>query len=52
LITNFYFDTEPDGYDALYELEQLCKTGSAKWNIIQDVRNEIEIEADLKDIEF
>ena len=28
LVMSFYFDTDPDGFDAFYELEQVCSPGS------------------------
>ncbi|MEW6665707.1 MAG: hypothetical protein AB1512_10875 [Thermodesulfobacteriota bacterium] len=42
LVTCFYLHTEPDGYDALRELEQIYGPGSAKWRFIQEVRKEFE----------
>lgn len=42
LVMSFYLDTEPDGFDALYELEQVCSRGSDKWKVIQSVRKKME----------
>jgi hypothetical protein len=52
LVMSFYLDTDLGGFDALYELEQVCSPGSGKWEIIQDVRKEIEMEADLREIKL
>jgi hypothetical protein len=52
LVTSFCLDTEPDGFDALHELEQVCSAGSAKWEVIQAVRNRLESDAEPEDIEF
>lgn len=42
LVMSFYLDTEPDGFDALCELEQVCSPGSDKWRVIQSVREKME----------
>jgi hypothetical protein len=52
LVISFCMDTDLDGFDALFELEQVCSPGTGKWEVIQDVRKELEIEADLREIEF
>ena len=38
LVLTFYFDTVPDGFDALYELEQHIAPGSDKAKIVQKIR--------------
>ena len=38
LVLSFYYDTVPDGFDALYELEQHIATGSDKAKIVQKIR--------------
>ena len=38
LAVNFYYDTEPDGFDALYELEQQITPGTDKAKIIEKIR--------------
>jgi len=40
LVRDFYLYTEPDGYDALYELEQKYGPGSDKGNIIRKIKQE------------
>lgn len=52
LVMSFYLDTEPDGFDALHELEQACSPGSWKWKVIQTVRKQLESESEPEDIEF
>ncbi|MBN2032246.1 MAG: hypothetical protein JW836_03140 [Deltaproteobacteria bacterium] len=52
LVMNFYMDSDLDGFDALYELEQMCIPGSAKWEVIQAVRKQIGSDAEPEDIEF
>jgi hypothetical protein len=52
LVTCFYLHTEPDGYDALHELEQVYRPGSAKWTIIQRVRKELESDPEPEAIKF
>jgi len=52
LVMSFYLDTEPDGFDALHELEQACSRGSWKWKVIQTVRKQLESESEPEDIEF
>jgi hypothetical protein len=52
LVMNFYMDTDLDGFDALFELEQVCSPGSGKWEVIQAVRNRLESDAEPEDIEF
>lgn len=52
LVLSFYLDTEPDGFDALHELEQMCSPGSSKWIVIQSVRKQLESDAEPDDIEF
>lgn len=39
LVLSFYYDTEPDGFDALYELEQHIAPGSDKAKIVQKIRH-------------
>jgi hypothetical protein len=38
LVLSFYYDTEPDGFDALYELERHIAPGSDKARIVQKIR--------------
>ncbi|MCK4390469.1 MAG: hypothetical protein KAV83_09570 [Desulfobacterales bacterium] len=38
LVLAFYYDTVPDGFDALYELEQQIAPGSDKAKIVQTIR--------------
>ena len=52
LVMSFYLDTEPDGFDALHELEQACSPGSDKWKVIQSVRKQIESDSEPHDIRF
>jgi len=52
LVMSFYFDTEPDGFDAFHELEQVCSPGSPKWEVIQSIRMELEVDSEMEDIEF
>jgi hypothetical protein len=52
LVRSFYLDTEPDGFDALHELEQACSQGSEKWDAIQSVRKILESDSEPEDIEF
>jgi hypothetical protein len=52
LVMSFYLDTEPDGFDAFHELEQVCSRGSWKWKSIQSVRKQIEFDSKPEDIEF
>jgi hypothetical protein len=52
LVMSFCLDTEPDGFDALHELEQVCSPGSEKWEVIQSVRKILESDSEPKDIEF
>jgi hypothetical protein len=52
LVMSFCLDTEPDGFDALHELEQVCSPGSGKWKAIQAVRKRLESDAEFEDIEF
>jgi len=52
LVLIFYLDTEPDGFDALHELEQACSRGSEKWHAIQSVREILKSDSDPEDIEF
>ena len=49
---SFYLDTEPDGFDAFHELEQVYRPGSGKWDVIQSVRKILESESLPEDIEF
>jgi len=44
LVESFYFDTQPDGYDAIYELEQRNPPGSEKWGVVQKVLEQIRSE--------
>jgi hypothetical protein len=52
LVMSFYLETEPDGFDALHELEQACSRGSEKWEVIQAVRKQLESDSEPEDIEF
>jgi hypothetical protein len=52
LVMSFYFDTEPDGFDAFHELGQVCSPGSLKWEVIQSIRKELEADSEQEDIEF
>ena len=52
LVRSFYLETEPDGFDALHELEQVCSPGSWKWKVIQSVRKQLEADSEPEDIEF
>ena len=44
LVLNFYHGTEPDGFDALCELERQIAPGSDKGKIVQKIREEQEFE--------
>jgi len=44
LVLNFCSDTEPDGFDALYELEQQIPIESDKGKMIKKIRREREME--------
>jgi hypothetical protein len=44
LVMSFYDDTVPDGFDALYELEQHMAPGSDKAKIVQRIRQEKALE--------
>ena len=50
IVLNFHYDTEPDGFDALYELEQQIDTVSDKGKILRKIRQEQELEPES--IEF
>ena len=50
IVLNFHYDTEPDGFDALYELEQQIDPVSDKGKILQKIRQEQELEPET--IEF
>ena len=50
LVMSFYLETEPDGFDALHELEQVCSPGSEKWEVIQIVRKILESDSEPEDI--
>ena len=52
LVMSFYLDTEPDGFDAFHELEQVCSRGSAKWDAVQSVREILKSDSEPEDIEF
>jgi hypothetical protein len=52
LVMSFYLDTEPDGFDALHELEQVCSPGSDKWKVIQSIRKKIKSDSEPHDIRF
>jgi hypothetical protein len=52
LVMSFCLETEPDGFDALHELEQACSRGSEKWEVIQAVRKQLESDSEPEDIEF
>jgi hypothetical protein len=47
----FYFETEPDGYDALYELLTMFDQQSDKGNILKEISKEVNSKQD-DDIEF
>jgi hypothetical protein len=49
---SFYLDTEPDGFDALHELEQVSSPGSDKWKVIQSVRKQIESDSVPESVEI
>jgi hypothetical protein len=46
LVRDFYYNTEPDGFDALYELEQQIPPESDKRKIIEKTRQELELESE------
>jgi len=52
LVMSFYLVTEPDGFDALHELEQVCSRGSDEWDAIQSVRAILKSNSEPEDIEF
>jgi hypothetical protein len=52
LVMSFYLETEPDGFDALHELEQVSSRSSEKWHAIQSVRKILESDSEPEDIEF
>lgn len=52
MVMSFSLDTEPDGFDALHALEQVCSPGSEKWEVIQSVRKILESDSEPEDIEF
>ncbi|MBP1738185.1 MAG: hypothetical protein H6Q48_478 [Deltaproteobacteria bacterium] len=52
MVTSFYLDTEPDGFDAFYELEQVYRQGCSKWEVIQSVRKILESDSEPQDIDF
>jgi hypothetical protein len=52
IVMSFYLETEPDGFDAFHELEQVCSRGSEKWDAIQSIRKILESDSEPKDMEF
>lgn len=46
LVLGFYYDTVPDGFDALHKLEQHIAPGSDKAKIIQKIRQGQKLEAE------
>ena len=46
LVLSFYYDTVPDGFDALHKLEQHIAPGSDKAKIIQKIRQGQKLEAE------
>jgi len=50
MVMSFYLDTEPDGFDAFHELEQVYRPGSSKWMLIQSVRTILESELDCIEV--
>ena len=52
LVSRFYLDTEPDGFDAFHELEQVYSSSSEKWKVIQSVRKQLEYDSEPDVIEF
>jgi len=44
LVLNFYYDTHPDGFDAIYELDQHYPPDSIKGRILKKIRQEQEME--------
>jgi len=52
LVSSFYQDTAPDGFDALHELEQVCSPGSKKREVIRSVRRQLESDSSPESIEF
>lgn len=51
LVKLFYFETEPDGYDALHELLTMFDQQSEKGKILNEISREIDTKQD-EDIEF
>lgn len=47
LVLNFYYDTHPDGFDALQELGSLYPPDSTKGKILQKIRQELESEPEV-----
>jgi hypothetical protein len=47
LVMSFYYDTEPDGLDVFYELEQQFSPDSVKGKIIWKIRQEQELEPEV-----
>lgn len=41
LTRDFYYNTKPDGYDALYELTEIFKNNREKISIIYDIKKEV-----------
>jgi hypothetical protein len=46
LVRDFYYYTEPDGFDALYEIEHQIPPESDKRKIIEKTRQELELESE------
>jgi len=49
LALQFYYDTDPDGFDALYELNEKCGLYSDKGKIVQEILRRQESEPDSID---
>lgn len=47
LARSFYYDTHPDGFDALYELEQRHTPDSQKEEILKKIRQEQKMEPEV-----
>lgn len=52
LVMSFCLETEPEGFDAVHELEQVCSRGSDKLDPIQSVREILKSDSEPEDIEF
>jgi hypothetical protein len=49
LALQFYYDTDPDGFDALYELSEKYGPGSDKGKIVREILRRQESEPDSID---